>query len=347
MAAPIAIRTSSNFEVFHTPAMYPKSPILSFPPPAPTAGRPLAERAGMNLRIKTTFGVPNDTVKYPAMGHIQPHRNNLPRRRNPKRMPSMHATPVTAHPEKVEEQLQEKAAVEVLEEKDELYNEKFTPPEPYLPSQTHQTASEYVIHYAQPRMAESVLGVRPEDSDHLQELLNGLHLAFVKDAATEQPKQPSGKAFTHIVNVTYAAASESSRKGTSEQTCKDDVQRLELVLPCDPPTHTYTLDYTVRRAGLGLSDAQIRTARDFIAAALPRHVVDASDPNADVCVLVTAPHGRPADVMCVAAGFLAYTADREVSDILRFVDEEVEFDSIWRGEVSDDECARTQAAVRS
>ncbi|KAH9851155.1 hypothetical protein C2E23DRAFT_832858 [Lenzites betulinus] len=70
-------------------ATYPSSPLKVFPPPAPAVRRPLRERCGMNL----TLHIDNPALAFQSSkvpgpwspkGNLQPHRNNLPRRRNPK-----------------------------------------------------------------------------------------------------------------------------------------------------------------------------------------------------------------------------------------------------------------------
>ncbi|KAH9851151.1 hypothetical protein C2E23DRAFT_926416 [Lenzites betulinus] len=72
-------------------ATYPSSPLTVFPPPppAPAIRRPLRERCGMNLTLhidNPALAFKNSKLPGPwsPKGHLQPHRNNLPRRRNPK-----------------------------------------------------------------------------------------------------------------------------------------------------------------------------------------------------------------------------------------------------------------------
>ncbi|KAH9889281.1 hypothetical protein C8Q73DRAFT_747805 [Cubamyces lactineus] len=66
--------------------LYPSSPLKVFPPPAPVIRRPLRERCGVSLTLH--IDAPFKPSKVPGpwspKGHLQPHRNHLPRRRNPK-----------------------------------------------------------------------------------------------------------------------------------------------------------------------------------------------------------------------------------------------------------------------
>ncbi|KAI0327905.1 hypothetical protein GY45DRAFT_1222866, partial [Cubamyces sp. BRFM 1775] len=66
--------------------LYPSSPLKVFPPPAPVIRRPLRERCGVSLTLH--IDAPFKPAKVPGpwspKGHLQPHRNHLPRRRNPK-----------------------------------------------------------------------------------------------------------------------------------------------------------------------------------------------------------------------------------------------------------------------
>jgi len=323
MATPATTRTISNVPVYHIPEMYPTSPILSFTPPAPSAGR-LAERAGMTLTVKTNFGAPDNIVRSPVK-NIQPHRNNLPRRRNPKRLRSFQ--PFT--PNEKEEELKEKVPMDeaqpthvlVINEKARLLCDTFTLDE----------------------ISEAVrIGANSADSDHLQELIPGLYLAFSDaEPSTVQSKHPKGKPWTHTVHISYPAEPEP-HNGTTEQSYGGGVQRLHIVLP----SSTRAQMLSSSRTGLGLTDAQLRTVRDFIAQALPRHLASLPD-QSDVRVLVTAPHGRPTDVMCAAGCYLSFASGQEVEAVLRFVDEEPDFLSIWKGEVSEDECERTQKIASS
>lgn len=82
--APLAIPSKSRPD-----ALYPSSPLTVFPPPAPVIRQPLRERCGVSL----TLHIDNPSLafkssKVPGLwspkGHLQPHRNHLPRRRNPK-----------------------------------------------------------------------------------------------------------------------------------------------------------------------------------------------------------------------------------------------------------------------
>lgn len=328
MVAPMS-PTPSNVPIYHVPAMYPSGPILSFPPPAPSAGQTLRERAGvtLSLRIKTSFGTPDS--RSPGKVNTQPHRNNLPRRRKATKRPSYQ------HPDlnekDVQVQVAEKPLVEEqphvdVKEKEEAW------------AYMVQTAEEVSFNYRSSNGYDTLPGFKPETTNYLQELIPGLHLAFSDaDPSAEQPRHPTGLPWTHVVNITYPSADSECPKGRSEQTTHIGLQRLHLVLPSATRAH---LSNTTR-PGLGLTDAHLRTTRDFIAQALPRHIASLPD-QSSVRVLITTPYGRPTDAMCAAGCALSFTSGREVDTVLRFVDEEEEFLSIWKGEVSEDEMERTQ-----
>ncbi|KAH8103446.1 hypothetical protein BXZ70DRAFT_889187 [Cristinia sonorae] len=287
--------------------MYPASPLLSFPPPAPATGRTLAERAGITLTVKTTFTTSEG--KRASVKNVQPHRNHLPRRRNPKRMRSIQPTPLS------------------------------------LAERYPEFAVQVQVISQGGYPAEQILERKPEETHDLQELIPGLYLAFFDgDSSGEQPKlDDPNKPWTHIVNIVYPSESaEESLKGSSEQSYKDGVQYLRLTLP----TSTRAQLQSSARTGLGLTDAHLRTVRDFIAQALPSHIAALPDQR-DIRVLVTAPHGRPTDAMCAASCYLSFASGRDVVEVLRFVDEEEDFLSVWKGEVSENECERTQKIAKA
>ncbi|TFK90245.1 hypothetical protein K466DRAFT_583907 [Polyporus arcularius HHB13444] len=66
--------------------MYPTSPLRVFPPPAPVIRRPLRDRCGVSLTLEIDAPFKALRVQGPwsPKNHTQPHRTNLPRRRNPK-----------------------------------------------------------------------------------------------------------------------------------------------------------------------------------------------------------------------------------------------------------------------
>ncbi|KAI0653332.1 hypothetical protein C8Q70DRAFT_927955 [Cubamyces menziesii] len=81
---PLVIPSKSRSDAI---ALYPSSPLKVFPPPAPVIRRPLRERCGVSLtlHIDAPFFNPSKVPgPWSPKGHLQPHRNHLPRRRNPK-----------------------------------------------------------------------------------------------------------------------------------------------------------------------------------------------------------------------------------------------------------------------
>ena len=334
-------RNISKVPVYYAPEMYPSSPLPSFPPPAPMASRSLQDRAGVSLRIKTNVGSTDNAPYWSPVKNSQPHRTNLPRRRNPKRMRTFPVdTPVSEKvPIELKEKEQEKSLVDEKKSPEQPVNEKskalFEEVEPDL-----FVAPEVLLS----RPTGQVIGLHPQDSDQLQEIIPGLCIAFSDDGPSAvQPEPTEGRSWTHIVNITYPAETETlDHNGTCEQTSRDGVQRLHIVLP----TVSRAQLKSSARPGLGLTDAHLRTVRDFIAQALPRTLAELPGQK-DICILVTAPHGRPTDAMCAVACYLSFASGRSVDDVLRLVDEEEDFLSIWKGEVSGDECDRTQKIARS
>ena len=62
--------------------------------------------------------------------------------------------------------------------------------------------------------------------------------------------------------------------------------------------------------------------------------------------MIATPFGRPTDAMCVAGCYLAFISKKTVEDVLRYIDEEEDFLSVWKGEVSENEVERTEQVAR-
>ncbi|EJF60705.1 hypothetical protein DICSQDRAFT_62391 [Dichomitus squalens LYAD-421 SS1] len=80
LAIPTRTRSSSK---------YPTTPLSVFPPPAPSIRHPMRDRRGvtLTLQIEAPFNANVNVIPpgpWSPKGHVQPHRSNLPRRRNPK-----------------------------------------------------------------------------------------------------------------------------------------------------------------------------------------------------------------------------------------------------------------------
>ncbi|KAI0819206.1 hypothetical protein BC628DRAFT_1404083 [Trametes gibbosa] len=157
-------------------AVYPSSPLTVFPPPAPTVRRPLRERCGMNL----TLHIDNPALAFKSSkvpgpwspkGHLQPHRNNLPRRRNPK--PSF----VTYHDK-------------------QLAAAGHTPPKPLsIPTPPCTTIPAPAYDFDPPTSSEP----------HLQAIIPALWVAF----AQEDRSYEAG--FSHVVEITYGPTPDAER----------------------------------------------------------------------------------------------------------------------------------------
>ncbi len=295
-------------------AMYPTSPIGVFPPPAPKARHSLRDRCGISLTLE--IEAPFKPTKVPGpwspKGHLQPHRSNLPRRRNPKPCFASYQDvkpTVTVQPLKPAVAPAPAAALPF--------------PAPQTPQQPHK-ASE----------------------PHLQAIIPAVWVAFGQEAEAKGAKRPYEEGFTHIVEICYAHGSVAFTGGSAERRWEADsgrgmggVQRLRLVLP----EHARKWE---GRAALALTNPQLRAARDFIAEGLPQSLAVLPEQGA-VRVLVTAPAGRPTDAMCVLGCYLAFVAGRDAESILQCIDEEESILSVWKGEVSGDEIERIEKMARA
>lgn len=190
-----------------------------------------------------------------------------------------------------------------------------------------------------PKVEEEVS--KPDSS--LQELIPGLYIAFSNDGPEgEQPGDSSEKPYTHIVNITHPTHDvDQNFKGSAHESYDHSLRRLHLVL-----AQSSSRMNKAQRTGLALSELQLRSVRDFLALALPPSLASSTD-QSTVKVLITTPHGRPTDAMSAAACYLAFTSGQNVDTILRFVDEEEDFLSVWKGEVSEDEVEKIEKVVRS
>jgi len=291
---------SPSIPIYAQVDVYPTSPMASFPPPAPVNSRSLKERCGVTLSISTTNNpLTKNVIKVLSpKGHTQPHRNNLPRRRKPKKCfqnfnPGDDDPTVDMKPKPV--------ASPIIE----------APAPPPAPLQSH-----------------------------LQELIPGLSIAFASGSTDESlPQSHTDKPYSHIVNIIYSVEEDGSDAGTSQQTYRNGAQRLSLVLPGSAKT-------CAGRPGLGLSDAHLRVVRDFLAEALPRELAEQSI-YSSVRILVSTPHGRPTDAMCIVGCYLSFLSGKDAETVLRYVDQEEDFLSIWKGEVSEDELERVEKIARA
>ncbi|KAI0669530.1 hypothetical protein C8Q78DRAFT_183346 [Trametes maxima] len=308
--APLTIPSNSRPDAIST---YPSSPLKVFPPPAPTIRRPLRERCGITLTLH--IETPSPTFKpskvpgpWSPKGHIQPHRNHLPRRRNPK--PCFVA-------------VQEKQAPAVAEHPKRA-------PSP-LPSPSPAAEAEpapAVIPVSDP--TPSYAFNPPTEDPRLQAIIPALWVAFAHE--TDRSYEDG---FTHVVEITYEGT-----HGSSERSWDGKAQRLRLALPQSARKPAKG------RAGLALGDTQLRAARDFVAECLPQSIASMPE-QSSVRVLVVTPQGRPTDAMCVVGCYLAFVAGQSADAILRCIDEEDSVLSAWKGEVSGDEADRLEKIARS
>ncbi|KAI0774914.1 hypothetical protein BD413DRAFT_472091 [Trametes elegans] len=305
-------------------ALYPSSPLKVFPPPAPAIRRPLRERCGVSLTLHIESpaapgaGLKPSKVPGPwsPKGHVQPHRNHLPRRRN--------AKPRFAY-----------------------YTDKRAPPESPKPT---PAATPAAIPTPKAEPVPSYEAKPPTEEPRLQAIIPALWVAFAQEdkekegGRTENAREHDG--FTHVVEIHHAGDA-AYASGSTEKLWDGRAQRLRLALPTSAAATAATTGAGAGgRAGLALSDAQLRAARDFVAECLP-HAVASLPEQGTVRVLVTTPRGRPTDAMCVIGCYLAFVAGQGAEAILRCIDDEESVDSVWKSEVSGDEAERIEKIARS
>ncbi|THG99248.1 hypothetical protein EW026_g3075 [Hermanssonia centrifuga] len=270
-------------------------------------------------------------------GHVQPHHGTIPRRRNPKRIvfydvdtdtpkekeptarvatPVESAAPAEADKPVATDPLNPASKGPIQPHRSHLPRRRNPKPIVFHDVETDSPAEKKcTVESLEAPVTADPDPLAPAfiaDDPSIQEVLSMLVLAF-KGETSPSASLPghSDKSYTHVVSITYGAVAEG-----------------------------------VSRAGLGLTVAQIRASRDFIAQALPNPLAQPAD-RSDVRILITAPHKRPTDAMCVLACYLAFTSGKAVEDILLHFDGDEEFLSVWKGEVSGEEVEKVEKIARS
>ena len=343
--------------------------MATFPPPLPDERPPLRVRCGVTMRLHlSTHGLSPPAWPSPK-GHVQPHRNHLPRRRNPRRVVLYDHDEVKVAEVVTEQKVQTPAPVVEEEMKEEKGSTEETLVEDGLlaakghlePHRSHlprrRNIRRIVFHdtdddkpaavSATPKDAPAAEAAAPEaesipvadpfalvppaDQSQLQVVLPSMSIAYASDdeALEHLPGYSTEEPYTHVVSIRYGES--SSLKPLRERHCT----RLRLTLA--------PRDSGAARSGLGLSDAQLRAARDFLAELRP----DLHIAPAGVCILITTPPEHPTNAMCVLACYLAFVTGKDVDDVLRAIDGEEGFLSAWKGEVSEDEVERVEKIARA
>jgi hypothetical protein len=348
--------------LYTTADRYPTTPIQTFPPPLPTDQQPLRVRCGVTMRLHlTTHGLSPMAPSWPSpKGHVQPHRAHLPRRRNPRRI-VLHEHEEDSGADIIKEPKAElpAAAVEVADKGGEEVVGEEAKPQPASGRHVHphrnnlprrRNPRRIVIHDsdedrqadvsseakepAEAITVEDVFAPAPAvDQPELQEIIPGLFIAFVStsNSLEQLPGHTAEEPYTHIVNISHG-----DNVGASERVMEGRAQRLRLTLP--------PRDEGAPRAGLGLIDAQLRAARDFLAESQP-HLP--TDKPAGIRMLITTPHQYPTNAMCVLACYLAFVSGKQVEGVLRWIDGEEDYLSAWKGEVSEDETEKVEKIARA
>ena len=303
--------------------LYPTSPLQTFPPPLPAGRTPLRVRCGVTMRLHLSTHVLAAAPAWPSpKGHIQPHRNHLPRRRNPRR--------IVFHDDD-EEKAAEAPKVEEKEPEQKVDGVKA---DAEVEAEANGGAETEVKEEG---ITEDPYALPPQvEHPHLQEFIPGLNISFIggdDETPDSLPGQSSSAPYTHIVSMHFGAEAKPI-----ERSYEGRCQRLRLSLG--------ERDASAARLGLGLTDAQLRVARDFIAEAQPR--LSASEGmQHGVRVLIATPQGCPTNAMCVLACYLAFVTSKGVEETLTWIDQDEEFLSVWKGEVSEDEAERVEKIARA
>ena len=176
----------------------------------------------------------------------------------------------------------------------------------------------------------------PVDAPCLQEVVPGLFIAFKTESATHHDA-----IYSHLIDVCHPLSGYDA--GAIEKAYEGHTHRLRLVLP--EPSQPDS-----GRAGLALTEAQLRAARDFLAETLPystsKPLARPAPEKQAVHVLISTPQRRPTDAMSIVGCYLAFASKKSVDTALRCIDDEPEFLSIWKGEVSEDEVARVERVAK-
>lgn len=326
---------------------YPTSAIQTFPPPLPANRQSLRSRCGVTMRLQlTTNGLTSPVCGRSPKVHVQPHRNNLPRRRNIKRI-------VIRDPEDDVEATVESKVNEV-EPKAQEVPIKIASPVHVQPCRdnlprrrkvnrivVHDTDDDFVNttktlepaarvqSVSHPAIEGPFVPIIPANDAQLQTIVPRVSMAFadITSDLESLPGYSSAEPYTHIVRIGYGDNSEGAVKRENE----GRTQYCDLYLPESARANG------PGRAGLALTDAQLRTARDFMAEALPQLVQGSAS---GIRLLVAGPHGRPTDVVSVTACYFAFVSGKSMEDVLLFIDAEDEFLSVWKGEVSEEEAEK-------
>ncbi|KAI0683991.1 hypothetical protein BC835DRAFT_674509 [Cytidiella melzeri] len=358
MAAQVVVLSTVTAPLYSSMDFYPTSPIQTFPPPLP-ARQTLRVRCGITMRLHlSTHGLTSPMTGWSPKGHVQPHRHNLPRRRNPKRVAVLDRehdeddaralakkivsedvnplelkqfSPTHVQPTRNSLPRRRKAHRIVVHDIDgdeeEVVTSKPMSEQGIIPTRAHITPSYPPIE------APYIPSTNTVDSQ-LQSLLPNVFMAF-SDSTTsldDLPGLSSAEPYTHVVHVGYS----DEEAHSCERTTEGETQYLHLDLPSSARTTGAS------RLSLELTDAQLHAAREFMAEALP-HL----DISTGARMLVTGPHGRPTDVVSIAACYFAFVSGKSIEDILLFIDAEEDFLSTWKGEVTEDEADKLQRIAQA
>ncbi|KAI0090793.1 hypothetical protein BDY19DRAFT_992204 [Irpex rosettiformis] len=329
MAARIGILSAVAAPLYPSMEFYPTSPIQTFPPPIQMKPTPLRVRCGITMRLQLPNQSPQNA--WSAKGHLQPHRHNLPRRRNPKRF-----TIVDRDNDDAEKGAVTKTSSPILRQ--------------VIPAVVNTDSSKADVATSKPMSEQGIAVVKAQvaashppiespyipsinaDDHHLQSIIPDVFMAYsnLNTSLEELPGYSTAEPYTHVVHIDIA-----DEGNAIKQVSEGCIHHLHLTLPSSScATHS-------SRAGLKLTDGQLRTARDFMAEARPL-----LENNAGVRILVTGPYGRPTDIVSVVACYYSFVSGKSMENVLRFIDAKEDFSSTWKGEVTEDEADKVEEVAR-
>ncbi|KAG5341032.1 hypothetical protein C0989_012027 [Termitomyces sp. Mn162] len=153
-----------------------------------------------------------------------------------------------------------------------------------------------------------------------------------------------GSLFTHIVKITYASGSWQAGECDLQVDFKRGLLLLNVIVPAPVGLKDETDENKEDRTKTVLTEHQLLVARDFLALALPYYAeahprlrvptynLLSSD---SVRVMITAPEGKgaAADIMSVAACYLAWASEQPAGTVVKYIKTEEEVPAIWRDAV--------------
>lgn len=165
---------------------------------------------------------------------------------------------------------------------------------------------------------------------HLQELIEGLYVAFADTDQVDTLCLEAGVPFTHVVRI--ETVEDPMMFGSrSEEMMSGVCNAQKLTFKC--PTWRRDIGYTA------LSSTQLLAARDYLSLTMP-YTGDSSPkihaPSFDVKLLLVAPAECAVDMMSVVTCYLAFSSGHHAETVMKYIGEEEYYDEVWKESISRD-----------